>query len=60
MMTTPQEPGRSDDDPVKREMSQRAVNDDRAAKNPETDPQATTHPVGEDQARVNADNESAS
>jgi hypothetical protein len=34
------------------------VDEDQPAQNPETDPQATEHPTGEDQARENAENES--
>jgi hypothetical protein len=33
------------------------VDNDRPAQNPETDPAATDHPTGEDQARQNAENE---
>jgi hypothetical protein len=60
MTTTPQEPARSEDDQAKREKHERVgVDDGQLAQNPGTDPRATDHPVGEDQARENADNEPA-
>ena len=60
MTTTPQEPGRSNDDQAKHEMYQRVgVDDDQPAQNPETEPQATDHPTGEHQAQKNAENEPA-
>lgn len=35
------------------------VDDDQPAQNPETDPQATDHPAGEEQAERNAADEPA-
>jgi hypothetical protein len=58
MTTTPQEPDRSDDDQAKHEMYQRVgVDDDQPAQNPETEPSATDHPVGDGQAKENQDND---
>jgi hypothetical protein len=60
MTTTPQEPVRSDENEAKHEMYQRVgVDDDQPAQNPETEPQQTTHPTGEQQAQENAENEPA-
>jgi hypothetical protein len=57
MTATGLEPERAEDDQAKHEMYQRVgVDDDQPAQNPETGPQATDHPAGEEQAHKNADN----
>jgi hypothetical protein len=45
---------------AQRDHNQRiGVDNDQAARNPETDPTATDHPTGEEDARENAENEPA-